>query len=337
MHRRILNRRTANASQMQQGCTKTCALRILCPSMIFLGVLLCSLLLTAQDNKPTLTHVQAFGVSPPLRELAKLPQPLEYGFQEAEPVRRIPKRSFGQVVDLVEQDGTPASGPAYNIGADFLGLGNGFPGGRPAIVPSDTNIAVGDSQLVQWVNRSYIICSKTSPYTCSSPIRGNTLWAAGLPGTACANHNDGDPIAQWDVAAHRWLLSQNDFNTENGYAPPYHACVAVSTSPDALGSYYLYQFDLGTTVNDFPDYPKWGIWPTGYFQTQNIYNHSLGQFLYPKFCAYNSAKLLVGDSTAEQICHKYTVNEDSLLPADRDSAIAPPSFIASFRRTRARA
>jgi hypothetical protein len=49
----------------------------------------------------------------------------------------------------------------------------------------------------------------------------------------------------------------------------------------------------------------------------------------PVLCGYNSAKLLAGDKTAEQICHQYPNNapnyEDSLLPGDRDSPTAPPS------------
>ena len=65
-------------------------------------------------------------------------------------------------------------------------------------------MAVGDTQIVQWVNTSYTVCSKTSPYTCGPAIEGNTLW--NNLGGICASNNDGDIIAQWDVVAHRWLL-----------------------------------------------------------------------------------------------------------------------------------
>ena len=136
---------------------------------------------------------------------------------------------------------------------------------------------------------------------------------------ASAN-NDGDIIAQWDVAAHRWLLTQNVFSS------PYGVCVAISTTNDANGSYYLYQFPV--VANGFPDYPKWGIWTNNYGETWNNFGPGGSGYQGPVFCAYNRTKLLAGDHTAEQICHQYGISpsyQDSLLPADRDSVTAPPS------------
>ena len=288
--------------------------------MLIVGLLLLSYLpLAAQEGTTTIARAERFAVSPPLRELAKLPQPPQYGFHEANPVRRIPKPSVEPVVDTVLQS-TAGVGANYSLLAHTIGVGNGFPGYRVPGAPSDTNMAVGDTQVVQWVVISYTICDKT-PGNCSAAILGNKIWSA--LGGACADHNDGDPIVQYDRAAHRWIFSQADFDSENNYEPPYHVCLAVSTSPDAAGSYYLYQFPV---VNDgFPDYPKWGVWPTGYFQTWNNFGPKLSGFVGPVLCAYNSAKLLVGDNTAEQICHQYSKLEDSLLPADRDSPTAPPS------------
>ena len=90
-------------------------------------------------------------------------------------------------------------------------------------------MAVGDTQIVQWVNISYTVCSEDLLPTLAAPrLRATHLWSA-LGGTCCANNNDGDIIAQWDVAAHRWLLTQNVF------VSPYGVCVAISTSSDANG------------------------------------------------------------------------------------------------------
>ena len=47
-------------------------------------------------------------------------------------------------------------------------------------------MAVGDTQVVQWVNTSYTVCSKTSPYTCGPAIEGNVLWSA-FRQPLCAN------------------------------------------------------------------------------------------------------------------------------------------------------
>jgi hypothetical protein len=290
---------------------------ILGSSMLAVGaLLLCALPLAAQDNNTYINHATRFAVSPALRDLAKLPQPQHYGFHEANPVRRVPKRPIiGSVVDPVEQSSQPTPSVAYSIGANILGVGNGFPNYSVPDAPPDTTMAVGDTQIVQWVNTSYTVCSKTSPYTCGPAIEGNALWTN--LGGICANNNDGDIIAQWDVVAHRWLLTQNVFSGNFG------VCVAISTSADATGTYYTYEFPV--VNNGFPDYPKWGIWTNNYGETWNNFGPGGSGFVGPVLCAYNRTKLLSGDQTAEQICHQYTSHEDSLLPADRDSLIAPPN------------
>ena len=284
--------------------------------MVVVGllVLFCAVRLNAQNNNTFLNHATKFAVSPPLRDLAKLPAPPQYGFHEASPVRRIPKRPAGRVPDRVEQRGIAGGGANYSIGANFLGVGNGFPNYTVPDAPPDTTMAVGDTQIVQWVNVSYTVCDKTTT-VCGPAILGNSLW--NNLGGICAANNSGDIIAQWDATAHRWLLTQNVFTGTYGI------CIAVSTSADATGSYYLYEFPA--LNNGFPDYPKWGIWPTGYFQAFNNFGAGGNGFQGAVACAYNSAKLLAGDATAEQICHQYTTSEDGLLPADRDSPTPPPS------------
>jgi hypothetical protein len=218
---------------------------------------------------------------------------------------------------LAEQSSLLGPAANYTIGANILGVGNGFPGYSVPDAPPDTTMAVGDTQIVQWVNVSYTVCSKTAPYTCGPAIEGNTLWS-GLSGNPlCKTSNDGDIIAQWDVRAHRWILTQNAFTS------PYAVCVAISTTPDANGTYFLYQFSI--PGNGFPDYPKWGIWNVDYGQAMNNFGPNGGGFLGPQVCVYNRKKLLAGDPTAEQICHQYTSTEDSLLPADIDSPNPPPA------------
>ncbi|MGA3054005.1 MAG: hypothetical protein ABSD63_07340 [Candidatus Korobacteraceae bacterium] len=277
-----------------------------------------SVALTAQDNslKPTVNHAVASGVSAPLRDLAKLPTAPHYGFHEANPVHRLPRRPAASVVDRVEQK-TAGGSANYSIGVNFLGIGNGFPGYTIGFAPPDTNMAVGDTQIVEWVNTDWTIFDKSGNLQIAGTIAGNALWASGIPGTLCANYDSGDPIAQWDKVAHRWLLFQNVF------VSPYAVCVAVSTSADATGNYYVYQFSV--PGNGFPDYPKIGVWPTGYFQAHNNYGVNEGGWVGPQVCAYNSAKLLLGDSTAEQQCFQLTSGEDSLLPGDLDSPTPPPA------------
>ena len=292
--------------------------RIIGASMLAVGaLLLCCLPLAAADNNTSIQYAERFAVSLPLSDLAKLPPRPQYGFHQANPVRRTPKRPVGgPVVDTIEQSSVPA-GAAYSIGTNILGVGNGFPNYSVPDAPPDTTMAVGDTQVVQWVNTSYTVCNKSTGQ-CGPAIEGNTLWSA--LGGICANNNDGDIIAQWDVQAHRWLLTQNVFTGNYG------VCVAISTTNDATGTYYLYQFPV--YQSGFPDYPKWGVWTYNYGETWNDFGPGGSGFVGAVFCAYNRAKMLAGDKTAEQICHLYGISpnpNDSLLPADIDSIVAPPN------------
>ena len=286
-------------------------------------VCLCSLPLTAQDDASATTVREAtgFAVSPPLRELAKLPRPPQYSLHESHPVLRIPKRDFGVAVDPVEQ-GTPPPAANYSIGLDFLGVGNGFPGFSVTDPDPETNMAVGDTQIVQWANGSFAVFNKFTNAILAGPIAGNLLFSA--IGGACAANDDVEFIAQWDNAAHRWFLAQTTLS-----GPQYYACIAVSTSADALGTYYLYPFPLG---NGFPDYQKWGRWNNNWAQTMNNYGPGGSGFVGAEVCVYNRTALLnnQGPPPPVQVCHQYSSNDDSLLPADIDSSNSPPAAESQF-------
>lgn len=279
------------------------------------ALVICPLSMSAQQSpRPILRRPGNLAVSPPLGELTKLPAPLRYGFREGPPIRLMAKSPSGPVVDSVEQT-SPASGSNFSVGLNFLGLGNGFPNFTPSSAPPDTSMAVGDTQVVQWTNPVFAVFDKSSGAIQAGPILGSTIWSSLLG--PCAGGTAGiELIVQFDKVHHRWLLAEN---TVNG--PPYNSCVAVSTSPDALGTYYLYQFSQGTL---FPDSPKWGIWSNGYYQTEGEFSET--GFVGPELCAYNSAKLVVGDGSAEQICFLLSPGDGLPLPADIDSTfLAPPS------------
>jgi hypothetical protein len=260
-------------------------------------------------SQNTINHASRFAVSLPLSELAKLqPPPGESrGREETEHRALMPVPGSKGLIDPVEQKGLKPGITTLAVNS-FLGIVH------TGTFPPDTTMAVGDTQIVQWVNTSYTVCQKAAPYTCTAPIKGNMLWSS--LGGLCAAYNDGDVVAQWDVANHRWLLAQNSYHS------PYAACVAVSTTPDATGTYYLYQFPTAQGV--VADYQKWGIWSTGYFQSYNSLNGACG-IECGAACAYNAAKLRVGDKTAEQICHVFTSQDTGLLPGDVDSPTLPPS------------
>jgi hypothetical protein len=294
---------------MRKGCAKTgFVLFVLCLLLMF-G----TSLFAQQRPAPIIHQAEAFVVSPPLRELAKMPVFLSHGSGQSLSAPHISRNPVAPITDSFEQR-SPADSSNFSIGLNFLGLGNGFPNFTPSSAPPDTSLAVGDTQIVQWTDPVFAVFDKSSGDVLAGPILGNTIWSS-LSG-ACADATAGiELIVQWDKVNHRWLLAEN---TVNG--PPYYSCVAVSTSADALGSYYFFQFPQGTPL---PDSPKWSIWSNGYYQSQGEYSNS--GFIGPELCAYNSAKLVVGDESAEQICFILSPADGLPLPADIDSSIAPPA------------
>jgi len=157
-------------------------------------------------------------------------------------------------------------------------------------LPPDTNGDVGDQYYVQWVNSSFQVFDKTTgtpnPGTLT-PKKGNTLFTGF--GGKCETTNSGDPIALWDSRAQRWVLSQ--FVT----SAPFAQCVAVSTSPDPLGTYNRYEFNFPI----FGDYPKMGVWTdeTGsqdaYLLTTHDFN-AQSVFQGASFIALERDKMLAG-------------------------------------------
>ena len=290
------------------------------------GFLLCVLAMPAQDKSsspaPLVRGAIAFDVSPSLRELARVPSPLHYGFHRVDRLHsEVMSAPDGAVVDPVEQ--SSAAGTAnYAVGLNLVGVNDLGVG----ILPSDANLAVGDTQVVQWVNVSYSVYDKTTGALQLGPIEGSQLWAGF--GGYCATSNDGDVIAQWDKAAHRWVLYQSVI-----YSNPATACFAISTTPDATGTYYRFAFPLYNQNNDdFPDYPKLGTWTNSYVQTQNNFGNSSDHGSNP--CVYDRTTMLNGDPSAQQVCFQLTVRDSSLLPADIDSNTPPPAGQACFSLAR---
>jgi hypothetical protein len=280
--------------------------------------------LLAQAQPKVLTNPDVhttvhFDISRPLRQMAT-EVAKERGGEVEHPVL-YPK--LQQLMQAAAQGKKPIAdgalqttgGPLVNasVGLNLLGVGNGFPSYSVPDAPSDVNLAIGDTQVLQWVNVSYAVFDKTTGGIIQGPILGNSLWSGF--GGLCQSDNSGDIIAQWDKIAHRWVLTQNTF--QGGYM----TCLAISTTSDATGTYYRFAFQQP----GFPDYPKWGLWPDAYYQSQNNFGPAGAGFVGAYVCAYERAKLLVGDSSAKQVCFQTGTFDDSLLPGDLDSAASLPA------------
>ena len=137
----------------------------------------------------------------------------------------------------------------------------------------------------------------------------------------CANTNAGDPIVLYDSLADRWLISQ--FCTIAN--PNTHQLIAISKTPDPAGAYYLYDFVMPN--NKFNDYPHFGVWPDGYYMTDNQFNQAGTAFLGGGVFSFDRAKMLAGDPTAGFIYFDLFTLDPSIggmLPSDADGLVPPP-------------
>jgi len=223
---------------------------------------------------PEVTYSIQHDVSPAVRDLPNLQQ--DAAITKEKPLRIPHLDGSEHVADLVAQTSapTPLAGTVTGV---FAGVGNGDYGFTPNAAPPDTNLAVGSTQVVQWVNESFAVFNKSTHALLKGPVAGNSLWAGF--GGGCQTNNDGDPIVQYDQVNGRWIFTQFSVSTT-----PFRQCVAVSKTSDATGTFNRYSFSYGNV--QFIDYPKLGVWPDGYYITYNIFNN--GQtFAGPKTCAWD--------------------------------------------------
>lgn len=253
--------------------------------------------LQAQESEEGATTGAAVrvGASQPLRELAEMefeapPYPAggEIAIRVPESLRRIPNINRGS--DPLRQLEPGLSQPTSLL--DFEGYGSddnqalfGF-----RIMPPDTQGDVGPGHYVQWNNLGFKVWDKAGTLlTGANGIAGNALWTGF--GGPCETDNYGDPITLYDHLADRWFMTQ--FVSSSN--PNGHACVAVSQTGDPLGAYYLYDFIVSPGA--FNDYPKWGVWPDGYYGSHNEF---VGSFVGSRVVALDRAAMLTGSPATFQ-------------------------------------
>ncbi|MSO95146.1 MAG: hypothetical protein EXQ81_05050 [Thermoleophilia bacterium] len=220
---------------------------------------------------------------------------------------------------MTQRSGRPSASGATAllspaVAAGFDSVGNGFSGPQGTFVnryaPPDINSAVGLNEVFTTVNTSFAIQNKAGAVI-YGPAAGNTLFTGF--GGACETSNDGDPVIRYDRAANRWVFTQFVAST------PYLECVAVSTTASPTGTWNRYSFPY----KNFPDYPKLSVWPDAYYVTYNQFRGGT-TFVGALSCAMDRAKMLAGLAATQQ-CFSTSTVYGGLLPADLDSAAAPPS------------
>jgi len=153
--------------------------------------------------------------------------------------------------DPVLQDYTNTSRSTATIIKNFSGQSN-----TSGVAPPDTDGDVGISHYMQMVNLSFQIWDKNGN-SLYGPALSSTLWN-GFTGPWTGT-NDGDPIVLYDQYADRWIATQ--FSLPEYPSGPFYELVAVSTTGDPTGSWYRYAYEF----TNMPDYPKFGVWPDGYY------------------------------------------------------------------------
>lgn len=268
----------------------------------------------AAASNPKVTREARHDTSAPLRDIANLVRPNGGGTdREAAFPRSTNSERRSGLPDAVAQELTsPLTGVTTVANFDGQSADDNRAVFGFAFVPPDTNGAVGATQFLQMVNVTLAVYDKKTGARVLGPAPISSVWAGF--GGPCETQDGGDPVVVYDQLAGRWLVSQFQFNstfTDN------KQCIAVSTTSDATGSYHRYQFNFGA---DFPDYPKFGVWPDAYYYSANIFNPG---FAGAAACAFDRSAMLAGGS-AQMICFQ-NPNAGSLLPSDLDGTTLPPA------------
>lgn len=286
-----------------------------------------------RGGAPVSYEASRFDVSPPLSELSEAQRALgpavveHYEHPVPEGVNRLPDDWNGRVgvrhsPHVLQTDaGTrqPTPSPSVNV----EGLGVGFPNYMLSGLPPDPTGAAGRNHFIQWVNTHYAIFNKDGSVvdlTGNDFISGNALWNGF--GGVCESDNDGDPIVIYDQLADRWMMSQFAVNT-NWQSGPYSQCLAVSVTDDPLGSWYRYEYIWPS--NYFNDYPKFGMWPDGYYLTVNQFNSTVSAWRGAGVAVFEREEMLVGNPSAAIQYWDLGTAWGSLVPADLDGSTLPPA------------
>ncbi len=180
---------------------------------------------------------------------------------------------------LLQDRHSPLSMP--EPGVSFEGLFN-----VNSVKPPDPQGDVGPDHYVQVVNLSFAVWDKQGALL-YGPADLNSLWKDF--GGPCEFLNNGDPIVLYDHLADRWLLSR--FALPNGKnSGPYYQCIAISKTPDPTDQWHRYAYKTSDTK--FNDYPKFGVWPDGYYMSVNQFE--TGSFTGAGVAAFEREKMIRG-------------------------------------------
>ena len=266
---------------------------------------------------------------PPLTEIQK--EEVELNWRNAERVKKVVPGAgagFGEFTDpaIFSNDQlAPQAMPtpittfdgATSADNSSAGAGTGF-------TPPDVNGDVGPNHYVSSINLVLKIFNKNG--TVAMAAKKTSALFDSLPaGDPCRSRNDGDPVVVYDSLADRWVITQFSIPGNSNTTLPNYECIAVSTTPDPTGTYFVWSYQYPGTL--FNDYPKIGVWRDAYHITLNQFTNG-GAWRGLGILSQDRTAALSGDAGAVALyINYYSVdpNAGGVLPADIDGIIPPPA------------
>ena len=271
---------------------------------------LCCLLSTAHSfaqTGPEIIKPVYFDVSPPLRDLVRtVPEKADNSWKVIMNHFNANKKHRAHFPadwkDPLVRDVKTRTTAQDTIIADFDGNSN-----SQGYDPPDVTGQVGTDHYFALVNCHFSIYDKTGTRLLG-PVDNSTIWS-GMPG----NMNGGDGVVMYDADADRWFFSQLSYPTGYNYV-----MIAVSQTGDPTGSWYRWQYSF----NGLPDYPKFGVWPDGYYMSVNRFPNGYqgtGQ------AVFDRAAMIAGNASAQMVYFTLPSSNSaySLLPSSCDGEFPP--------------
>jgi hypothetical protein len=124
----------------------------------------------------------------------------------------------------------------------------------------DTDGDVGIDHYIQIVNFSFAIWDKQGNLL-YGPMKNQTLWS----NLSLNIQYDFDPIVLYDHLSNNWFISTVAKSNDGIFN--YYLLIGVSISQNPLSGWNVWAYGM----NELPDYPKYGLWPDGYYLTVNLF------------------------------------------------------------------